>query len=495
MVRLLAYAMVSLFTLHALILIAFHDAAAVSRVMTAAMPVLAGICCLWRAGLLEAEDRATWRWVSAGMFLYGIAHLVETFVGHSSAASNLAVDPADYIYLTATFPLLLALSTTRETSSLRAVFALNCAQICLALVLSYVLLYRMSLSQAAASTVMGQIYGVACFLLAVMAALRMLTWVSQEERLAVRWMGIVLWTYLPVELGMDYATAHWNLRAGSLLDLSWSVPFFLGGWKALHLPIAPHTPPSVPGNRQLLAEALCPMLNSAGVFVLAAAIIRQHPTLGLVAILVLVGIQAVQSALVQMNYLKGRNLLLEREQDLRLANEALQRLSLEDPLTRIPNRRHFNAALENAWRRSVRRQQPIALLIIDVDFFKGVNDQHGHTYGDECLVSIADTLRHHARRPEDVVARIGGEEFVLLLPDTDAKGAGTVAARLHDSIRALDVVNNASPFDRRLTVSIGICTAKPVPGTDPLPLVQEADKALYEAKSAGRNATCTRALA
>jgi diguanylate cyclase (GGDEF)-like protein len=492
--RLLAFAMVSLFGLHALLLIGFHNAVSASRMLTAAMPMVAGMCCLWRARRLELQDRPTWRWASAGMFLYGLAQLVEVYVGHSAAASNLAVDPSDYIYLAATFPLLLALSTTRETASLRAVFALNCVQIALALVLSYVLLYRMSMNAEAASTVMGEIYGVACFLLAVMAGLRVLTWVTEEEQQSVLWMCIVLWTYLPVELGMDYASAHWNLRAGSLADLFWSVPFFLGGWKALHLPVAAPILRSRPGTRRLLAEALCPMLITAGIFVLAASVIRQHPTLGMGAILLLLSIQAFQSALVQMNYLSGRNRLLEREQDLRLANEALQRLSLEDPLTRIPNRRHFDAALENAWRRAIRRQQPIALLMVDVDFFKGVNDLHGHTYGDECLVSIAEVMRLLARRPDDVVARIGGEEFVLLLPDTDAKGAGTVAGRLHDSIRGLGVVNHASPFERRLTVSIGVCAAEPLPGTDFVALVQEADKALYEAKGAGRNATCTRAL-
>ena len=165
--------------------------------MTAAIPILAAICCLWRAQRVAHRERPIWRWASGGLFLWGLAHAVETVVGHSAAASNLSVDPSDFIYLTATFPLLLALSTTRETETLRAVFALNCAQIGLALLLSYVLLYRMSLSPAAASTVMGTIYGAACVLLAVMGTLRVLTWATAEERQGVRCICLVLWTYLP----------------------------------------------------------------------------------------------------------------------------------------------------------------------------------------------------------------------------------------------------------------------------------------------------------
>jgi diguanylate cyclase (GGDEF)-like protein len=237
------------------------------------------------------------------------------------------------------------------------------------------------------------------------------------------------------------------------------------------------------------------MLITAGIFALAASIIRQHAVLGLSAIFIVLAIQGIHAAVVQLNYLTGRNLLLEREQDLRTANVALRQMSLEDPLTHIANRRRFDAALEIAWRGGTRRQQPLALLMIDVDFFKGVNDLHGHSYGDECLVLIARILNQQAHRPDDVVARLGGEEFVLLLPDTDVSGAAKVADRLLEAIRSLDVINQASPFDKKLTVSIGLATVNhPQAGVDPTVLVDCADQALYDAKHQGRNRTCTRSL-
>jgi diguanylate cyclase (GGDEF)-like protein len=496
--KLLVYGMWAVIGLHAIVLVAIHPSPiALSRFLTAAVPILAGLACIHRVRGLPARERPVWLWASAGMLLWAGAHIVETVIGHSAAASTLTIDASDFIYLTGTFPLLVALSTTRETESVRTIFVLNCVQIGLALILSYSLLYRMSLSPAAATTVMGRIYGATTILLAVMAVLRIFTWATYEERQSVRTIAIVLWTYLPIELGMDYATARLDLRAGTVLDLLWSVPFFLGGWRALHMPIlrSDQKPRPQPSRPRLVVEALCPMLITAGVFALAASITSQHLRLGLAAIFVLLGIQGTQAAVVQMNYLAGRNLLLDRERELSAANATLRQMSHEDPLTHIANRRRFDAALENCWRRGVRKRQPLALLMIDVDFFKGVNDKHGHSYGDECLVALARMMNEHARRPDDIVARLGGEEFVLLLPDTDTSGAEAVAAHLQEATRSLGMQNDASPFNKSLTISIGIgAVGCPQSGVDPTVLVDCADQALYDAKHEGRNRNCTRSL-
>jgi diguanylate cyclase (GGDEF)-like protein len=495
--KVLTYGMVSVVVLHAALLavVRVHPIAP-SRICTAAVAVLAGLCAVWRAQGLPQRERYPWRWASTGVMLWALAHLVETFISQSVSASNLAVDPSDFIYFTALFPVLLALSTTRETESLRAVFILNCAQIALALLLSYVLLYRMSMPQAAAATVMGRIYGAACALLAVMALLRIFTWATEEERQCVRWLCAFLWIYLMVELGMDYATLRWGLKAGNFFDLAWSVPFVIAGWQALRLPMrgTDSGPRIQPGRGRLIVEALCPMLITAGIFALAASITGQHPGLGLSAIFLLLAIQATQSAAVQLNYLTGQNLLLEREQELRTAVSALEELSLQDSLTGIANRRRFDAALGEGWRRALRKQQPIALLMIDVDFFKAVNDLYGHATGDQYLVTLAKTLDLHARRPDDLAARVGGEEFALLLSDTDEAGAATIAKRVQEAVTLLDEVNEASPFDGRLTVSIGIAASRPMPGMERFALMDAADQALYQAKGQGRNRICMRAL-
>src|ERR1035441_377523 len=120
------------------------------------------------------------------------------------------------------------------------------------------------------------------------------------------------------------------------------------------------------------------MMITAGIFALGAAVVSQHAVLGLSAILLLLVIQGFQSAVMQLNYLAGRRMLLERERELSVVNKTLEELSQLDPLTGIANRRRFDAVLTETWRRAIRQHQPIALLMIDVDFFKGVNDLHGH---------------------------------------------------------------------------------------------------------------------
>ncbi|MFZ0392706.1 MAG: GGDEF domain-containing protein [Terracidiphilus sp.] len=488
----LAGAMGLVFAAHlVLILVAGQSEIAASRYLTAALVALAAACALWRALLLPWRERSPWMLAALGAALWAVAHALEAFLAHSSAASVLTMDEADFIYIVSILLLLIALSTPREVQSVRALVVLNSAQIALALVLAWVLLYGTSLSPQRAVSTMGRIYGSACLLLAVMGLLRLFSWATQEEKQCFRTINFFLWTYLPVELGMDYLTQHRGLRAGTLLDLAWSIPFALAGWNALTRPLGKGDEPSPPqrSRASLLVDCLCPVLLTAAIFALAAAVVPRHMALGLASMFFLLAVQGIQAAVVQMNYLAGRNLLLDREHKLRTANAALEQLTLLDPLTGVANRRGFDSAFDAAWRRALRRHYPVTLLLIDVDSFKAVNDLHGHAYGDECLVAIARAMDLLARRPDDHVARLGGEEFALLLPETGADGAVLIARRLHESVRKLALANQGSPFDRLLTVSIGIAICMPASGTQPAAVFEAADQALYSAKDQGRNRT------
>jgi diguanylate cyclase (GGDEF)-like protein len=492
----LLYALFSLLAVHAVVLLPFwHSTIAISRILTAAAPLLAALCIAWRAQHLEPRERSAWRWLVAALLFWSAGQVVETWLGQSNAASNLAVDASDFFYLSTAFPLLLAISSTRQTETIRAVFALDFAQVSLALVLTWVRLFNMKLPADHASTEMLWIYAAECLLLAAAAVLRLATWSTLEERRRVRLLCTILWIYLPIELGMDYATRKWDLHAGTLLDLLWSVPFIFGGWRTLNMPAdeRPTKPGTALNRSKLMVESLCPLLFTVGVFSLAASIASQHAVLALSAIFLLLVIQGLHAGLVQLNFLTGRKMLLERELELETANTTLQELSMLDPLTGIPNRRRFTGVLEEAWKRAIRTRESVAVLMIDVDYFKGVNDLHGHTYGDECLNMIARALGQ-AGRSNDLLARYGGEEFVLLLPETSAAGAMTVAERIQHAVGALAIRNDASPFDRRLTISIGLGVSSPVLGMNPANLVDMADKALYEAKHGGRNMICARTL-
>lgn len=178
---------------------------------------------------------------------------------------------------------------------------------------------------------------------------------------------------------------------------------------------------------------------------------------------------------------------LQRSQRTQFAqNRLLQQLLSTDSLTGIANRRHFDYALADEWRRCARSRTPLSLLMIDVDHFKSFNDHCGHVRGDQCLRQVATLLSQGARRPGDLVARYGGEEFVCLLPNTDSGGAAAVAERLRAGVREARIPHPASPIGTVVTVSAGVATLHPPAGSGD-ELVTLADRALYVAKENGRN--------
>lgn len=179
--------------------------------------------------------------------------------------------------------------------------------------------------------------------------------------------------------------------------------------------------------------------------------------------------------------------LLRSERQLRDVNAQLSELSIRDSLTGLYNRRRFDKTLETEWRRSLRTQRPLALLMIDVDCFKALNDCYGHQRGDECLREIARVLEEQPRRGHDVVARYGGEEFAVLLPGSDAHSAMYIAETIRICVEAQSMEHRDSLVSDCVTVSIGVCGRIPRVGETPGAMVYEADMALYTAKQMGRN--------
>ena len=170
----------------------------------------------------------------------------------------------------------------------------------------------------------------------------------------------------------------------------------------------------------------------------------------------------------------------------RLTDE-LRRTSTMDVLTQISNRRRFDERLSAEWLRCTRDKTPIAVLLIDVDYFKRFNDHYGHPEGDACLRAVASVLEQSCHRPADLVARYGGEEFAVLLPGVALVGAQRVARRILDAMDALAYPHAGSTFAQHVTVSIGIGVLDSVPQTcSERDVIASADKALYAAKGAGR---------
>jgi diguanylate cyclase (GGDEF)-like protein len=216
---------------------------------------------------------------------------------------------------------------------------------------------------------------------------------------------------------------------------------------------------------------------------------------GMQAIVVLI-VQALQSEQRKMrkfwtmellnNNRKLERRVQQRTRELELANQQLEQLSVTDALTQLANRRRFDSYLQAEWQRSCRLQQPLGLMMIDVDWFKNYNDSYGHLQGDECLRQIAQLLRLGARRATDLAARFGGEEFALVVPQAELHYMQQQAELMRLAFASLNIPHRSSPLGR-VTVSIGLAIVRPEINQQPQQLLEMADQALYQAKALGRN--------
>lgn len=176
--------------------------------------------------------------------------------------------------------------------------------------------------------------------------------------------------------------------------------------------------------------------------------------------------------------------LLKSLQD---ANSSLKELSSIDELTQISNRRNLDDITEKEWARAKRFKTPIAMMMIDIDYFKEFNDKFGHLKGDECLVSIATYMKDNLNRAADYVARYGGEEFCIIMPETNLSGAISLAEKIHAGVRELKIPNPDSTVSKYITISIGVTSINPSGDESHMDLIHTIDKALYKAKNDGRN--------
>ena len=184
---------------------------------------------------------------------------------------------------------------------------------------------------------------------------------------------------------------------------------------------------------------------------------------------------------------RNRREAIIRKNELRQRTKSLEEQVFTDGLTNIPNRRRFDQALDDAWRVCLRHGDPLSIGMIDIDYFKQYNDTFGHLEGDQCLVKIANCIAQQVNRPMDLVCRYGGEEFVVLLPATDEKGAELVFSGMQMAIKDLAMPHPGSPLLEYVTVSIGCATTVVSNNSDVAQLLLQTDSALYESKASGRN--------
>ena len=179
--------------------------------------------------------------------------------------------------------------------------------------------------------------------------------------------------------------------------------------------------------------------------------------------------------------------VMERTEELQKVNDKLKAVSLTDGLTQVANRRRFDEKLDEEWTRLIRSEQELSLIIIDIDYFKKVNDTFGHLAGDDCLVAVSNLINNEVKRTEDLLARYGGEEFAVLLPTTTSDEAMLIAERIRQAVELSPITTSQDIAPIKLTISLGVATLIPDQNSRCQTLIKFADEALYRAKASGRN--------
>jgi diguanylate cyclase (GGDEF)-like protein/PAS domain S-box-containing protein len=229
------------------------------------------------------------------------------------------------------------------------------------------------------------------------------------------------------------------------------------------------------GAEGLLLESRIRKKNGEYIWIEASLRTVRHPTTGAPT-----GI---------LNMVRDISERKQAEQKLQEAYKAVETLAITDALTGLANRRQFDLCITNEWRRGLRDRNPLAMLLIDVDLFKSYNDTYGHVRGDSCLKQIAEAALDVVARPGDLVARFGGEEFAVILPNTGCEGALQVANDICDGVRRRNLEHSTNPLGV-LTISVGCASMVPSLGQQAINLIELADEALYTAKRNGRNQVC-----
>ena len=320
---------------------------------------------------------------------------------------------------------------------------------------------------------------------AVLCAVAFVRWraaVEPREREMFRSLALyVLAYFVIVSLNNRFIAAdpRFDARAGSVITLAFAML-----WTFARQRPGDAEPVRVDPRFVRVVRSASPIILAGALLILSLFLIRVDYPAGVAGVLIAVFGYGARNIVAQVRH-------IEREDSLQRDRNELRTIAWTDALTGVANRRFIDRALEDASqvrRRERRETQSYAVLMIDIDHFKGLNDHYGHVAGDTCLRVVARAMQHALARPGDVLARYGGEEFIVLLRDADVAGAQVVAERLRSAVQGLAIDHAQSPF-RVVTVSVGVASAPINSGQPASKLVEAADKALYAAKCSGRNRT------
>jgi diguanylate cyclase (GGDEF)-like protein len=447
--------------------------------------------CIWRAWHCPRGLRVHWLLIAAAVLSWLSANAIViagTLLHHPPSPTTATID--DFFYFFYGIPLLLAISMPEKDNASRAFFLLELLQAAAAGYLAYAVLFGSLPFTSIPIRPISQVSLVVVFdvqnlLLAILATARLL--VASRGSVERRYLAILtgyLWLY-----GMSIAIfnhlvilssfqANHPMLSNVLASVA-DLPFLALALAALLLPNPVWHAQSTEEKTSLalLVDNARPIFFGFSLVILSAIVARQHLAVALGFIIGAFVVYGIRSALLQSR-LQQTRIALEK------ANGRLGELAMQDGLTGVANRRSLNVRLETEWGRAQRTGKPLALLVMDIDHFKVLNDNYGHAVGDECLRHLVRAMRCVLHRPGDILARFGGDEFVALLPETDASGALHVASLMKDALSTHEWCGDGSAIP--MTISIGCSCSESNIGTVKA-LFEAADKALYQAKERGRD--------
>jgi diguanylate cyclase (GGDEF)-like protein len=441
-----------------------------------ALGLLKFAVCLWLFFKLSSfPTRFRWLFIAVAALLSNIA--TQIYIWRSLLLDNhtLLSSIASFLFALAAIPTLLAIALNFNKQESAAVRLMD-AVLCLALgYLFFVMLFSPAGVGTSAVSTHLLINFEGGFLLAC-SAIRFLASDGAEERRFQYVFFVCLAVSIPIVAIRNRWNAAWET---DFWNIPLDVPPLLFALLALNP--SPKWVRNLHPPEQLvhMARGGSPVFMSLAIALLAIGVSHSNFYLGSACILLGIVSYGLRNAVIH-----GK--LLETEDRLLIAQKELEIQASRDALTGIPNRRLFDETLRREWRNVVQRGGSLAVLMVDVDYFKNFNDVYGHPSGDACLIVVAKSIQEVLPRVGDFVGRFGGEEFAVLLPETPLDGALAVAERLRSCVMEL-AIPHAKSEHKYVTVSIGAAVGNAASIPDPSLLIQAADEALYRAKRAGRH--------
>ena len=448
-------------------------------------PLLTAGACGWRARAEPTlSGKVAWSALALAMFVWSLGAADNLWQELILGRANEMYRNAMLAFNLAAVPLTFLLAGEWELSGRRLVRSID-AVIALALGFGYflniwaMLTARGAPDQAGIDALIRQLDIQNAFLF-IGAAIRWRAAVDPRERDMFRALALYAVVYMTiVALNNRYLAANpsFDARDSSIVTIAFAVLWMFARRRPLLVEPVRVNPAAV-----RIVRSASPIILAVVLLVLSLFLIRVDYAAGAAGILIAVLGYGARNIVAQVRH-------IEREDWLQRDRNELQTIAWTDALTGVANRRYMDRALERAAkaRRHGRREtQSYAVLMVDIDHFKGLNDRYGHVAGDTCLRIVARAMQHALARPGDVLARYGGEEFIVLLHDADLRGAQIVAERIRAAVQSLAIEHAGSPIGV-LTVSIGVASTPIDDGLPPANLVDAADKALYAAKVSGRN--------